>query len=310
MTKLYLPVLCLGELAVNVLLPDSEGVVIATLSKAAYLKDPFDDVIWLIPAELPMSKRAIQIAGSLPELAVNTHYVLKDKVLRLKSGCCLDLHFAKEWKPPVIPPDKALPIECLIKNLDPFVSSWTSLSPPSGFGKFIPEIMTLAQAPAKIVNAYQKPELKVNQRFAWSSIHQIVRACLRHDLHAMLMHAVDLIGLGEGLTPSGDDFIGGLLFCIRTLQDIYRPFHPSILPLVEDFIEHSKSRTNLISYTMLKDHAHGHASEILHAFIHALFTDQDQQTIVHLGSELIQIGHSTGWDLLAGILTGLLLTYL
>jgi hypothetical protein len=82
---------------------------------------------------------------------------------------------------------------------------------------------------------------------------------------------------------------------------------PSVFSKLVVFLEKSKSRTNNISYTLFKDLANGHASETHNKFIHKLFIGQDLETMNLLGSELIQIGHSTGWDILAGILTGMLL---
>jgi hypothetical protein len=126
-------------------------------------------------------------------------------------------------------------------------------------------------------------------------------------LNAIFDHAMELIGFGEGLTPSGDDFVGGLLFCIRTLQDLFNDDHQNFPNHVAEFLRSSKPRTNLISYTILKDHAYGHTYETLQECFQAMLTGMDQKILRQAIHKLIQIGHSTGWDMLCGMLTGLLI---
>jgi hypothetical protein len=302
------PIHTIGEYAAELLFPDSEGVVLATFSKVAYLRHVSNEVIWLITEGTPLHRRAIQCAGSLPETSVDTPYTVKNKVLMLESGRSVDFNRTLRWKTPSISPEIALPIKELRKLLDVFIAICESLPTPTGLGIFIPEILALAQD-RTISNKARGPDLTPAQKFAWPTLTHIARACLTHDIDGLFLHGEKWIGLGEGLTPSGDDFMGGLFFCIRTLQDLYKPLHPSFFSKLEMFLEESKFRTNLISYTLLKDHAHGHGSETLHAFIHALYTGQDLKTMSLLGSELIQIGHSTGWDILTGILTGMLFVF-
>jgi hypothetical protein len=143
-------------------------------------------------------------------------------------------------------------------------------------------------------------------RRAWPAIRDVRDACLAADLPAAFARAEQLVGLGEGLTPSGDDFLGGLLFCLQML----RRAHPSLGRLdpqeLHLFLQYAEPRTNLISYTLLRDHAFGHASEALHQFVDALVDGQALERIQRSATRLIGIGHSTGWDLLSGVVVGLM----
>jgi hypothetical protein len=302
------PIPIIGDYANDLLLPDTEGIVLATFSKVVYLRHASDEIIWLIQEGLPMHRRAIQCVGSLPATSVNTPYIMKNKALVLESGSSLDFRFTKIWGTPAVSPEHALPIMDIIEHLDLFLSSMNDLPSPTGLGIFIPEILNLTQDHSKI-DTTKNLELTPSQRYARTNINHIARACLIQDIDGIFEQGEELIGLGEGLTPSGDDFMGGLLFCIRTLQDLYKPFHPSVFSKEEEFLEKSKSRTNLISYTILKDHANGFASETLHEFIHAILTSQDREHLRYIASDMIHIGHSTGWDLLTGVLAGTLLIF-
>jgi hypothetical protein len=305
LSKKRLPILNLGDFAANILLPDSEGSVLASFSKVTYLRHALDEVIWFVSEDAPMHRRAIQLPGSLPGFLVDTPYIVKNKVLMLESGYALDFNFAKKWKTPYLFPDHALPIKEIKEYLGQFLSACEGFPSPNGLGLFIPAILNLNQDQANN-NTPDRLDLTASQRFAWPTIKHIARACLTRDIDGIFKHGEEMIGLGEGLTPSGDDFIGGLLFCIRKLQDLYKLYHPSVFSKLEEFLERLKSRTNLISYTMLKDHANGYASETLHTFIYELLSGHDRVHLRYLGSELIQIGHSTGWDILAGVMTGML----
>ena len=146
-------------------------------------------------------------------------------------------------------------------------------------------------------------------RFARPVIERIAKACFHHDAHKVLKEAGHLVGLGEGLTPSGDDFLGGLFFARSLLFGAF----PTLLPLefsnLKEWIDTSQPRTNLISFNLLKDNIAGHALEPLNQVGIALLTSQPVEQVISSASELIKVGHSTGWSLLAGFVTGMLLAF-
>jgi hypothetical protein len=121
------------------------------------------------------------------------------------------------------------------------------------------------------------------------------------DLTASLDAAQGLIGLGEGLTPSGDDFIGGMLFgmaCLRAAERLSPRFPPESL---RRFLTHVRQRTNRLSHTLMCDYAIGQGPEALHHLARALLAGEAVEDIRHLAFDVIRIGHSTGWDTLAGL---------
>jgi hypothetical protein len=74
-------------------------------------------------------------------------------------------------------------------------------------------------------------------------------------------------------------------------------------------IESYGSQTHLISFTLLNDLADGHAIAPLHEIINGLFSGESFESLYPFVSELASVGHSTGWDLLTGLLTGLLTAF-
>jgi hypothetical protein len=296
----------IGEAARGWLTPGRRGRVLAVVSNAIYLYTSQEEVFWLATKRIPMHRRGIRIWGPLPEAAIDAPFQVIGRQLVLGSKVALDFSQALVWKfnPPAAADVIAITdlAECVSTA---FSTIYESLS-PVGFGSLIPEILTIAQEPRASRLALKPAMIPA---LAWPAIQEITKACLAHDLPKILEQADSLVGLGEGLTPSGDDFIGGLLFCSTLLGRWYPDMGCFELCEHLNFMENYKPLTNLISFAMLKDHAEGHAVDTLHRFIQALLTGQPLDTVHGFASELTHIGHSTGWDLLAGVLTGMLLAF-
>ncbi len=106
--------------------------------------------------------------------------------------------------------------------------------------------------------------------------------------------AIGLIGLGTGLTPSGDDFIGGALIALRTLgrADAADLLARWVAPLAAE-------KTGKISIAHLSCARAGEGAAALHGVIAAVCADRQPGLEDHLRA-VDSIGHSSGWDALAG----------
>jgi Protein of unknown function (DUF2877) len=99
----------------------------------------------------------------------------------------------------------------------------------------------------------------------------------------------DLIGLGPGLTPSGDDFLIGALAALDALGQTNT--HAALAHTVVA----GAGRTSPLSASLLRA-ATGHIGENLHAMVAALVTGDADAAI----SAAARIGHTSGFDALAG----------
>jgi hypothetical protein len=118
-----------------------------------------------------------------------------------------------------------------------------------------------------------------------------------------LKDARALIGLGEGLTPSGDDFVGGLLFAVYHLRAAYPNMFHWEQRAIDDLLDYARARTNVISYALVRDHARGQSVEPLHDWIAAMLGVDEPGDIAGLVARLIGIGSTTGKNILAGAAT-------
>jgi hypothetical protein len=106
--------------------------------------------------------------------------------------------------------------------------------------------------------------------------------------------AKEFIGLGPGLTPSGDDFIGGAVLALHAFG------YPVLAGrLAADAVSSARERTNAISRAHLACAAEGEGAEALHAALDALATPGAPGLGEHL-RRIDAIGHTSGWDALAG----------
>ena len=294
----------LGEVAQDILSSDPNGSVLASISNAVYLVSNSDEVLWLVTDNIPMHPRAIQISGALPSVGTDTPFSVRGQHLNLRFGIDIDLRPALVWTIPRPHPDKIIPFEELHDRIRRVFCVCTGYPSPKGFGWILSEISRIESANFTPITS---PEIGLAPNYARPILIEIVQACMANDLPRVLRMAEHLVGLGEGLTPSGDDFIGGLLYADFRLQEIY-PQYQCFTPFDLDlFLENSRDRTNKISYTILNDLATGIAFDTLHRFMDNLLTDKPLSDVYSLGLEMVGTGHSTGWDLLAGLCTGMLL---
>ena len=294
----------IGETARRLLRPGVCGHVLAGFSSVAYLVTEQAELFWLASENVPIHGRGLRLAGHVPKLVAGETFFIEGGSVKIAPDLQVDFSNAPTWAIPHIPSHAVLEIDQIPARVQSLLSTDFDPSRASGFGQLIPKIISLAAGQLD-----DKPEMDPMLALAWPAIHEIAEACLRHDISRLLQEAKALVGLGEGFTPSGDDFLGGLLFCIHTIQQLYPGFIDFDSSKRASFIESVKQRTHLISFTLLKDLVNGQAVEPLHQWIQAVLSDQPLANICQPSSRLTQIGHSTGWDLLAGMLTGLLLTF-
>jgi hypothetical protein len=135
----------------------------------------------------------------------------------------------------------------------------------------------------------------------------LAHACLDQDLRFVTRMGKEIIGLGPGLTPSGDDFLGGLFFAARSLHQVYPGDFFWDEDTVFDLMGWAKTRTHPISHTVFSDLALGHGPESLHDLVGGLLEGRGFNSILEAALRVGAIGHSSGWDMLAGAVTGMLL---
>jgi hypothetical protein len=170
------------------------------------------------------------------------------------------------------------------RRLEPALSA---LGAPAGFGAL------LAGAP-----------LAFPLGGAAADARALADACARDDAPAGGAAAIALLGVGGGLTPSGDDFVGGALFARHLLAEAGAADARAWRRVADAVCAAAPVRTHPISATLLGDLARGDGHAPLHELIVALVTGDDARAR-DCAACLVRLGHSSGWDMLAGLAAGL-----
>ena len=160
------------------------------------------------------------------------------------------------------------------------------------------------------ISRFIHPDYAPEQRHYECQAAQIPIAEARRWLIRAFMHAETaqsdapkwigkLTGLGTGLTPSGDDFLGGMMIALHCLgyTGIRRSLWRGVRPCAEQ-------TTNAISLALLRAASEGLGSASVHKAVSGILQG-DIAAVRDAMPGLGRIGHSSGWDAMAGIVTAL-----
>lgn len=127
-----------------------------------------------------------------------------------------------------------------------------------------------------------------------SRMRDLIPASMAGSHQVLASRLASLLGLGHGLTPSGDDMIAGLLIALHHIghQGMTSALWADLDPL-------ARSQTNPISYAHLSAAGQGLGAAPFHDLINAVINNDE-----HIDKALdavAEIGHSSGWDGIGGV---------
>jgi hypothetical protein len=214
---------------------------------------------------------------------------LKDPVRvdgsRLAVGSALEIHaaHAKRWRPPPYPPFDVKSIQRGLAVADTILPL---LIPADGLAS----ILYSAGSASPVVNA---------ARAAVAYLGTLVSSNPQGGPGIDVERIVPLVGLGPGLTPSGDDYIGGTLIVLHAVgRDVLaRTLWGAMAPI-------ARVCTNDISFAHLSAAAEGYGTGALHALVNDLIAGGSRETGMRI-SEVGALGHTSGFDAIAGAVAAL-----
>jgi uncharacterized protein DUF2877 len=128
-------------------------------------------------------------------------------------------------------------------------------------------------------------------------VARLVLALEAGDRSGAAVAAASLIGLGPGLTPSGDDLLVGIEAALHAVA------HPSAGFLTPALAE-VETGTTEVAATLLRHAAAGEFAERLHALLSALLGSGDERVPAAI-ERAVAWGATSGTDCLLGVLIGL-----
>lgn len=114
---------------------------------------------------------------------------------------------------------------------------------------------------------------------------------------------VDNIGKGDGLTPSGDDFICGILAVLHQANKFDNQFS-QVLNELTKAIQARWHQTTDVSRHYLAQALDGDFSQPVQWFVYSLFHSSSDIDVDKALNDVLEIGSSSGADIISGILYG------
>ena len=132
----------------------------------------------------------------------------------------------------------------------------------------------------------------------------LAASCAAGDLAGAVEAAERIVGLGPGLTPSGDDILCGLLAALRLVGGAVR--HGDAAVGLADWLgaavtADAGTRTTALAATLLHCAAAGQAGAEVTAVLRCVAGHEPPQAAVR---RLLAVGHTSGADLAHGVLAG------
>lgn len=285
-------VVLVGEFAKEFLVSSVEAKVIGVFRRSLYVENTFGRIVCIGergigPGPLNAVCEFCNDEDFTEIVNVGSSARVQNNSIHLGSRVIIDTSRSEEWKPNPLPVDWDL--EYFLKNLPVFVQWMAETGPREGLAPLIAQVVS-------------GEEISNGDAF-----HNISREGIA-DFGHWLSHSLDgeknpgfpatarrLIGLGPGLTPSGDDFWCGVMIALRALG------HFEISGEISGVILNQAGyRTNKISRAHLECAARGQGAKALHETISAMGM-ADKARLGSALRALDKLGHTSGWDSLAGV---------
>jgi hypothetical protein len=294
---------CIGARAKSmVAVPGFSGRVLAVLPDVAYLSGRDGEILWLCREGVPLHGRGILLPFPLQCLHSGQGFLMEGDSLKIGRDLAIDLGYAVEWTPNSLMQGEIGPLVRVNDLVRQLLSAITPDISDDGPGQVILSLSSVLNGRSEATLSHESWQIPV-----LSPVFGLMTHCLEGGLSKIEIRGRDLIGLGPGLTPCGDDFLGGLFFGAHWLQEAYPGKLRSDAQSISNLIQWARSRTHPISHTVLGDLAIGQGPEPLHILLRLLLKggDLDGRTM-DAADCLLKIGHTTGRWILAGVLTSLL----
>ena len=163
-------------------------------------------------------------------------------------------------------------------------------APAEGFGRAIADAQVACDAFARIARQ------RLSQLRSW-----LAESVAALSVPVIADPVRDLVGLGPGLTPSGDDVLIGALALLDALAEHCAGAGAMRENLARALSHVPPGLTSPLSHCFLRVAAAGHVGECLHAAVSSCLSGDGDAAI----AAIRDVGHSSGWDMMAGIVTAL-----
>lgn len=270
--------------------------VLASVSGAIYIESDVGEILWLAASPSALHPRAILLPIMPAELpTAGTECRLEDDRLHVGANLVIRFCDAELWSPELLVRDSVSASEAA-GRIAAAIDRTALRSPPQG----LLASLLFPHAPRGGRGSHNAMEREIVTA-AGRAMESLRQAPTGFGLLEHLQDAIDLVGLGLGLTPSGDDLLGAFLYTLYVLDSAHWGLIGLEGEVVDAWLWRARALTNKISFAILADHAHGDAAVPLHELLNMALDGQSLECLVRAVGRVSVIGQSSGWDMLAGV---------
>jgi len=275
--------------------PKSELRVLSCVQGAIYIEDQWGRILWLTGSRAALHGRAILAPGTptMSDVRRGMPCGVHGGHLRIGKRILVDLTCALAWAPAIPRGGSGGPLQWG-RQLQEAIRRAARRSPSSGS-----PIRNLLRQSKVTDGALPRENRALGPLLQGAATLGSVQT--RRDLPCALRGARGLVGLGEGLTPSGDDLLGGYLATLRLLDQAFAFLLGIDWAFVEAWVRSVGHLTSRLSHAILLDHACGEAGYPLWSLVSQTVSGLGEQDLAERAAEVSHTGHSSGWDMLAGV---------
>ena len=239
-----------------------EPRVLHVFERACNLINEGDEIVSLVWPELGAGPFALVLPEKRPFTAIRT-----DTKVNLADGVFVLGDFNLNYKKAII----------WQSRLD-----WESIQQSqTSWPKILPRLQQILVDDAPMQTAVFQPKINSAQK-------ELLTGMQTNNRHKIENGAKQLAGLGQGLTPTGDDFLLGTIIALWTTG-----YDVAVIDLI---VQTAVPRTTTFSGAWLQAAGRGELVQSWHDFFAGL-EDGGWETAVY---KILQIGHSSGYDALLG----------
>lgn len=298
-----------------------QGFVAAIFRRSFNIETSDKFIINIGTNDLPVTPRSVLVSGE------DFHDLISPKIISgLSVLCsrgsiympevkiCICANTATKFNPILeLGGNGLLPHTKITKNLlvagKSVESEKGSASPLSGY--FLSRYSFIGNPKSMRIKA-MKSSLRGKSEFAfllrkvlWERADCLLYAISHHLLTDILRAVRDIVGLGPGHTPSGDDFVAGLISGGVTLSNVRQDMGQFVSEIARSVAKESIGRTTDVSISMMEDAANGEIAEPALNFIRTVLLTDNLVQIKYFAKQLCSMGATSGEDILNGIATGI-----
>lgn len=279
------------------------GVIHSIFHQACNVRLASDALLTLVSSEKGNLSQGIRLGTPpkftfLNQLRVGQPFACRGGILRISgSELSVDLRTASLWHIDL----KGLRVDLRQRDT---ARAWAVAWLELGKHRYWNGISSMIAAiPVPRQNSMTSPGIKTLVEMAVQTVPALIDATRNLQVDGAITAIRPLIGLGPGLTPSGDDFIVGYLAGLWSTagSDSSRLRFMSSLGA---WLSHAAAGTNAISCTYIKSAVNGNVSEPIATLAQRFGQAKSMDSVREATRTALQVGHTSGTDGIQGLLLG------